>query len=263
MRMGRMARSMSAPEDRPPGVSGFSVVVRLMAYVRPYRALASVSVLAMLVHSATVVATPWIIYRIVDSVITSPNSSDLALYAFLLGANALLGYVTNYLHLLTLSRIGQNLLLGLRTATFDHLQTMSLSYFGPDRGGEQHVPRPERRPAAARVPGHLRPGAGGPAGAGRHHRGHAPAEVGASPGNPGRNTGAGGRAGLLAAVRLALFHGGAEGHGHGELGAPRRTSPGCALSRASTVRARTSGPSTTPARSTWTRASGPAASPRP
>lgn len=129
MRMGRMARSMSAPEDRPPGVWGFSVVVRLMAYVRPYRALASVSVLAMLVHSATVVATPWIIYRIVDSVITSPNSSDLALYAFLLGANALLGYVTNYLHLLTLSRIGQNLLLGLRTATFDHLQTMSLSYF--------------------------------------------------------------------------------------------------------------------------------------
>ena len=61
--------------------------------------------------------------------VTSPSNSDLAFAAILLGVNALVGYVANYVHLMTLSRVGQNLLLGLRTAIFNHFQRLSISFF--------------------------------------------------------------------------------------------------------------------------------------
>ena len=122
-------------EPRAQGAMGYQVALRLMKYVRPWRTLVLVSVLGMLLYSATVVANPWIIREAVDSVVTTGSTSDLTLAASLLVVNALLGYGTNYLQLLTLSRVGQNLLLGLRTSTFDHIQSLSLSYFDRTEAG--------------------------------------------------------------------------------------------------------------------------------
>ena len=113
----------------------FRIVLRLLEYVRPHKFLAIVSLLAMLVYAATEVAGPWLIKMAIDGVISS-DKSRLTLVALLLVSNALLGYVTNYLHLIALSRIGQNLLFGLRTATFDHLQRLSMSYFDRTEAGK-------------------------------------------------------------------------------------------------------------------------------
>ena len=129
MRMHGMMRHMGAGEERPGRGYGYRVVLRLLEYVRPYKLLASISVLAMLVYAATTVATPWLIQRAVDSVVTSQSSSDLRNAAILLVVNALVGYGANYLHMMTLSRIGQHLLFGLRTATFNHIQRLSISFF--------------------------------------------------------------------------------------------------------------------------------------
>ena len=110
--------------------SGFDyrIALRLLEYVRPHKLLAIVSLLAMILYAATEVAAPWLIKMAIDSVVSS-DRSRLTLVALLLVANAFMGYVTNYLHLIALSKIGQNLLLGLRTATFNHLQRLSMSYF--------------------------------------------------------------------------------------------------------------------------------------
>ena len=122
-------RRLEDDEPRLKGALGFQVALRLLVHVRPWRTLVLFSVLAMLLYSATVVANPWIIREAIDSVVTSGSTSDLTLAASLLVANALLGYGANYLHLMTLSRVGQNLLFSLRTSTFDHIQRLSLSYF--------------------------------------------------------------------------------------------------------------------------------------
>ena len=132
-------RHIRAEEDeRPVDVNGYQVVMRLLEYVRPYRLLVLVSVLAMLMYSATEVANPWLIKMAVDSlvlgggegsVVSTGITSGLTTAALFLAVNALIGYATNYLHLITLSRVGQNLLFRLRTATFDHLQRLSISYF--------------------------------------------------------------------------------------------------------------------------------------
>ena len=133
-----MRHTLAEEDERPADVNGYQVVMRLLEYVRPYRLLVLVSILAMLVYSATEVASPWLIKGAVDSlvlgggegsVVSTGITSGLTAAALFLGVNALVGYATNYLHLITLSRVGQNLLFRLRTATFDHLQRLSISYF--------------------------------------------------------------------------------------------------------------------------------------
>ncbi len=133
-----MRHTLAEEDERPADVNGYQVVMRLLEYVRPYRLLVLVSILAMLAYSATEVASPWLIKGAVDSlvlgggegsVVSTGITSGLTAAALFLGVNALVGYATNYLHLITLSRVGQNLLFRLRTATFDHLQRLSISYF--------------------------------------------------------------------------------------------------------------------------------------
>ncbi|MCE2463897.1 MAG: ABC transporter ATP-binding protein [Dehalococcoidia bacterium] len=133
-----MRHIRAAQDERPVDVNGLQVVMRLLEYVRPYRLLVLISTLAMLVYSATEVANPWLIKRAVDSLVIGGGeggtigtgiTSGLTAAALFLAVNALIGYATNYLHLITLSRVGQNLLFRLRTATFDHLQRLSMSYF--------------------------------------------------------------------------------------------------------------------------------------
>ena len=122
-------RRMGTEELRPVRISDYRVVLRLMEYILPYRLLALVSVMAVLVYSSSLVATPWLIQRAVNSVVTSRSTSDLTNDAILLVISAVVGHAANYVHLVTLSRVGQNLLFGLRTATFNHLQRLSMSYF--------------------------------------------------------------------------------------------------------------------------------------
>ena len=116
------------PERRTQGLD-YRILLRLLEFIRPYKALVAFSLLTMLVYTASIVANPWLIKRAVDSVVTSADTSALTVAALLLAVNAVIGFITNILHLVALSGVGQNLLLGLRTATFNHLQTLPLSFF--------------------------------------------------------------------------------------------------------------------------------------
>ena len=124
-----MMRKAESGEQTLSLVDSYRLMLRLLAYVRPYRILLSVTVLSMFLYAATEVVNPWLIKEAVDSVITSRDTSDLTLAAVLLVVNATVGYGANYVHLITLSRVGQNLLLRLRTSTFNHMQRLSISYF--------------------------------------------------------------------------------------------------------------------------------------
>ncbi|MCE2403810.1 MAG: ABC transporter ATP-binding protein [Dehalococcoidia bacterium] len=129
MRMGRLARGLAPDGERPSRGDTYRVVARLMGYVAPYRTLSLISLAAMVVYAVSEVATPWFIKDAVDSVVPPQSSSDLATAMVLMVVSAAVGYAANYLHLVTLSRVGQNLLTGLRTSTFNHMQQLSLSYF--------------------------------------------------------------------------------------------------------------------------------------
>ena len=129
MHMHGLTRGLASEEGRPSRADTYRVVVRMMAFVTPHRSLALASVAAMFLYAATEVANPWFIKDAVDSVVPPQSSSDLTTAAVLLVVTALVGYITNYIHLITLSKVGQNLLFGLRTTTFNHMQRLSISYF--------------------------------------------------------------------------------------------------------------------------------------
>ena len=129
MRTRALLRYAAADEERLGTTHSYRVALRLLGYARPYTLVICVSMLAMLLYSATIVANPWLIRIAVDGVVTTGSNSELTIAAIFLVVNAVVGYVTNYIHLITLSRVGQSLLFRLRTATFDHLQRLSISYF--------------------------------------------------------------------------------------------------------------------------------------
>ena len=129
MHMHGLTRGLAPDEDKPSRADTYRVVVRMIHYVAPYRTLTLVSLAAMLLYAVTEVATPWFIKDAVDSVVPPQSSSDLATAVVFMGVSAVVGYASNYLHLVTLSRVGQNLLTGLRTTTFNHMQRLSISYF--------------------------------------------------------------------------------------------------------------------------------------
>ena len=129
MHMHGLARGLATEEGRPSRADTYRVVVRMIGYVAPYRTLTLVSLAAMLLYAASEVAIPWFIKDAVDSVVPPQSSSDLTTAVVLMVLTAVVGYAANYLHLITMSRVGQNLLTGLRTTTFNHLQRLSISYF--------------------------------------------------------------------------------------------------------------------------------------
>ena len=131
MRMHGMMRRAAVEENRLGRAGGYRVLWRLLEYIRPFKVLTVFCIMTTLLYSITVVATPWLVQRAIDSVvpITHRSGSDLTIAAIFLGINALFGYAFNYVNLITLSKVGQNLLFGLRTATFDHLQKLSISFF--------------------------------------------------------------------------------------------------------------------------------------
>ena len=123
----RMGAAAEAAENRQG--YDYRLVFRMMAFVKPDKGKVVVSVAAMFIFSATVVAAPWLIERAIDSVVAHRDANGLRMAAILLAVNAVVGYFTNFIHLATMSRVGQNLLLRLRRATFDHLQRLSMSYY--------------------------------------------------------------------------------------------------------------------------------------
>ena len=131
MHMHWMMRHAGAQEERLVRAYDLGIGLRLLGYIRPYELLAFTSFLFMIIYSATIVASPWLIGMAVGSVVpvTSESADEVAIAAILLAVNALVGFGSNYVHLITLSRVGQNLLLRLRTATFNHLQGLSISFF--------------------------------------------------------------------------------------------------------------------------------------
>ena len=123
----RMGAAAEAAENRQS--YDYRLVFRMMSFVKPDRGKVIVSVAAMFIFSGTVVAAPWLIERAIDSVVVHRDANGLRMAAILLAVNAVVGYFSNFIHLATMSRVGQNLLLRLRRATFDHLQRLSMSYY--------------------------------------------------------------------------------------------------------------------------------------
>lgn len=112
------------------------VIARLLLYVVPQWRIMAVTIVAMLVYTATVVAVPWIVKLAIDDYVRPGDISGLNWVVLAFLAAALVQFGSNYLHLKLMARVAQRVLYRLRVDLFSHTQGLSMSYFDRNEVGK-------------------------------------------------------------------------------------------------------------------------------
>jgi ATP-binding cassette subfamily B protein len=123
--------TMNATDDRRP----FSVATlrRIGRFARPHRRLLAWFLLLSVVTAVLAVATPVLAGWVVDAIVARSSLRVVVVLAVLIAviavAEAVLGLVARWLS----ARIGEGLILDLRTTVFDHVQKMPVASCAPVR----------------------------------------------------------------------------------------------------------------------------------
>ena len=121
-------------EDLRGNLYDHRVVARLLPYLGPHKLMVLVATIGMILHTLTLVASPWLISLAINA-ITEGDLDRLHRVVLAFAGNALLGWGANYVQLVFMARVGQGILYTLRTQLFDHLQRLSLSFFDRNQVG--------------------------------------------------------------------------------------------------------------------------------
>lgn len=129
----QLYRTMNAPNEQRP----FTMVTvrRIARFATPHRKLLAGFLVLSVATAALAVATPVLAGRVVNAIIGGDDERvviNLALLIALIAVlDAGLGLATRWLS----ARIGEGLILDLRTAVFDHVQKMPIAFFTRTRTG--------------------------------------------------------------------------------------------------------------------------------
>jgi ATP-binding cassette subfamily B protein len=129
----QMYRRMQAPDER----RRFSLATarRILTFARPHRRKLVGFLLLSVATAALAVATPVLAGAVVDEIVAGSEERVIVLLALAIAAIALVdagaGLLTRWLS----SRIGEGLILDLRTTVFDHVQRMPIAFFTRTRTG--------------------------------------------------------------------------------------------------------------------------------
>lgn len=115
-------------EDQRGAVFNRRVVVRLLAYLRPYRRQMGLAFLAMLGVTALTLLTPYLLKLVVDEYISAGDRDGLVTIALITAAAFVGLYLTTAGQQYLISWVGQRVLANLRSDLFRHLQRLSMGY---------------------------------------------------------------------------------------------------------------------------------------
>ena len=105
------------------------VVARLLPYILPYKVLAAVAFVAMLIYTGTQVAVPWIIKIAIDEYVFLKDFEGLTwMFALFIGIS-LVNWLVNYVQQFAMEKVGQGVLFNLRADMFGHVQKQSMGFF--------------------------------------------------------------------------------------------------------------------------------------
>ena len=122
-----MYHAMNASDDKRPFSK--ATLKRIGAYARPHKVMLVWFLLLSVVMAVLAVATPVLAGRVVDAIVEGAATDVVyrlaGLIAVIAIAEAGLGLLTRWLS----ARIGEALILNLRTDVFDHVQRMPIAFF--------------------------------------------------------------------------------------------------------------------------------------
>ena len=126
---GNQARRGHIDEEVFGSVYDQRVVLRLLPYILPFKALVFVATVAMLIYTASQVAVPWIIGVAIDDYIRAGDLQGLTWIFVLFIVIAVVNWGTNFLQQFSMEKVGQGVLYNLRKDVFGHVQKHSVSFF--------------------------------------------------------------------------------------------------------------------------------------
>ena len=139
---------MAAPAERTTGVTRLDMgeqrrirywhtLVRLLAYARPYRRQVALAVVTMFAYSGAVIALPWTVKLAIDGQVMSDEGSlrGLAAVVGLFCLVALFRLAMGVVHSRILVKVSELLILDIRTRLFEHIQSLSMSFYDRHRAG--------------------------------------------------------------------------------------------------------------------------------
>ena len=112
-----------------------STFVRLLGFLRPYRAGATWSLVLAAFAMVATVAIPWLTGLGIDAVARS-DRGDVRMYAGLVAAAALVRVVLSVTRRLVAGRVSLGVELDLRNRVYEHLQTLELGFFARQQTGQ-------------------------------------------------------------------------------------------------------------------------------
>jgi len=101
----------------------------LLQFLKPYYGQMLISLFFMIIVTAAAVSGPYFVKLAIDEGIAKNNLVALRNIALVYLAVSAIQLVTNILRVRMMSRVGQHVLYDVRTAMFDHLQKLSLSFY--------------------------------------------------------------------------------------------------------------------------------------
>lgn len=124
---------MTAQSERRPFAR--ATLRRIAAFARPHRAGIARFVLIGVVTALLAVATPVLAGRVVDAIVAGRDSATVVRLSLAIAVVALAEAGLGILGRRLSARLGEGLILDLRTAVFDHVQRMPVAFFTRTRTG--------------------------------------------------------------------------------------------------------------------------------
>ncbi len=105
------------------------VVVRLAGYIKPYKRDVLISLAAVLLYTVGNVSIPLLMMLGINWAINAGELWRLHVVGGIFVGVTVMHFLANYVQLVYMPKVGQGILYSLRTAMFNHLQTLSPSFF--------------------------------------------------------------------------------------------------------------------------------------
>jgi len=129
---------------RPPSVEDRAAVsrdargaaLRLMKYLEPYKAHLSVVTVLIVVNTLLSVLGPFLMGRAIDDYIIPGDKAGLTRMAMIMVAVYLAAWITGVAYGRMMATVAQQTLYDLRKDLFDHMQTLSVSFYDRQSAGD-------------------------------------------------------------------------------------------------------------------------------
>ncbi|OGO32576.1 MAG: hypothetical protein A2Z29_04215 [Chloroflexi bacterium RBG_16_56_11] len=135
-RRGRFSDSLSDSDDIVFGSPyDTRVVGRMAGYFKPHKVAVTLTIIATLFYTATIVASPYLVGTAINNYIVAGNLAGLNLAILLFLGNAALHGISYWGQIRAEAVIGQGILLRLRRQVFSRLQRFHISFFDHNEAG--------------------------------------------------------------------------------------------------------------------------------